>query len=72
MPKLHFKHEKGALHIGGGRIFFPGQPLDVTEEEKEELLARFPDDLEEKVAKPKKPPKGHGEGDADTGTAEKS
>lgn len=77
MPKLQYKHGKGALHIGGGRIFFPGQPLDVTEEEKEELLARFLDDLEvvteEKVNKrTKKTPKDEGASDADTSTAEKS
>jgi hypothetical protein len=79
MPKLQYKHEKGALHIGGGRIFFPGQPLPVSEEEKEELLARFSDDLEEveeaeekTVKRNRKSPKGEEITDADTSAAEKS
>lgn len=77
MPKLQLKHEKGALHLGGGRIFFPGQPLLVSEEAKNELLARFPDDLEETVEEKankrvKKTEKSEGEDHADAGSSTKS
>lgn len=81
MPKLQYKHEKGALHIGGGRIFFPGQPLYVTEEAKNALLSRFPDELEEVAMveteeksnkRSRKNPKEEEKVDADAGTAEKS
>lgn len=77
MSKLQYKHEKGALHIGGGRIFFPETPLEVTEEEKNALLSHFPGELEEvgeeKTNKrSRKNPKEEEKFDADAGTTEKS
>jgi hypothetical protein len=38
MPKVQYKHEKGALHIGRGRFFFPNEPVEVTEDELKNLL----------------------------------
>lgn len=47
MPKLQYKHTKGALHIGGGRFFFANEPVEVSEEERNELLQAYGEDLEE-------------------------
>ncbi|MGG3801786.1 hypothetical protein [Metabacillus fastidiosus] len=47
MPKIQYKHVKGALHIGGGRFFHANEPVTVSAEEKEELLELYGDDLEE-------------------------
>lgn len=47
MPKVQYKHEKGVLHIGGGRFFNPGEAHEVTAKERDELLDLYGDDLEE-------------------------
>jgi hypothetical protein len=47
MPKIQYKHEKGALHISGGRFFYPGEVHEVTAKERDELLKDYGDDLEE-------------------------
>jgi hypothetical protein len=52
--KVQFKHKKGVLHIGGGRFFYPGEPVEVTAAERDQLLDTYPDDLVEvKVSKGK-------------------
>lgn len=64
MPYVQLKHETGALHIGGGRFFYAGEPQKVTTKEKDELVAAYKD-LEE-VKEPKKQvtePPDDGEGD---------
>jgi hypothetical protein len=37
MPKIRYKHKKGALHIGGGRFFYAGQVYNVSDKEWKEL-----------------------------------
>jgi hypothetical protein len=51
MPKIQYKHKKGALHIGGGRFFYANEPVEVSAKERDELLSRY-EDLEE--VKPQK------------------
>lgn len=51
--KVQFKHKKGVLHIGGGRFFHPGELVDVTASERDELLEAYPADLEEVKGKTK-------------------
>lgn len=46
MPSIKYKHETGALHIGGGRFFYANQEVEVTAKERDELLKNYPD-LEE-------------------------
>jgi SepF-like predicted cell division protein (DUF552 family) len=46
MPRVQYKHETGALHIGGGRIFYANEPVEVPEEEIDQLLETYKD-LEE-------------------------
>lgn len=46
MPKLQYKSKTGALHIGGGRFFYAGEPVEVSAKEKDELLNNH-EDLEE-------------------------
>lgn len=46
MPYLKYNKQKGALHIGGGRIFYPNEPIEVGEDEVVALLDRH-SDLEE-------------------------
>ena len=31
--KYKLKQQKGVLHIGGGRFFYPGQPYELTAKE---------------------------------------
>ncbi len=64
MPYIQLKHETGALHIGGGRFFYAGEPQKVNAKERDTLLEAY-EDLEE-VAEPKKQvtePPDNGEGD---------
>jgi len=51
MPKIQYKHKKGALHIGGGRFFYANEPIEVSAKERDELLSKY-EDLEE--VKPQK------------------
>jgi hypothetical protein len=51
MPKIQYKHKKGALHIGGGRFFYANEPVEVSAKERDELLSKY-EDLEE--VKPQK------------------
>lgn len=53
MAKVILKHEEGVLHVGGGRFFYAGEPVEVSEEEKEQLLEAY-EDLEEFVEEEKK------------------
>lgn len=53
MAKVKYKHEEGALHIGGGRFFYANEEVEVTEAEKDQLLEAY-EDLEEVVEKKKK------------------
>lgn len=46
MPKVQYKQRKGALHIGGGRFFYAAEPVEVSEEEIDQLLETY-EDLEE-------------------------
>lgn len=46
MPKVQYKEKTGALHIGGGRFFHANEPVEVTEEEIDQLLETY-EDLEE-------------------------
>ncbi|ANB56407.1 hypothetical protein GFC29_3122 [Anoxybacillus sp. B7M1] len=46
MPKIQYKHKKGALHIGGGRFFYANEPVEVSAKERDELLSKY-EDLEE-------------------------
>ncbi|WP_309087192.1 hypothetical protein [Domibacillus sp.] len=46
MPKVQYKHKKGALHIGGGRFFYAAEPVEVSDEEIDQLLETY-EDLEE-------------------------
>ncbi|MGF6357097.1 hypothetical protein ABIE27_005036 [Paenibacillus sp. 4624] len=46
MPYLQYKKQKGALHVGGGRFFYPNEPIEVNEDEAVSLLDRHAD-LEE-------------------------
>jgi GH24 family phage-related lysozyme (muramidase) len=46
MPKLQYKQPTGALHIGGGRFFYANEPMEVPEEEVDQLLETY-EDLEE-------------------------
>lgn len=55
--KIKLKHEKGALHIGGGRFFYAGQGYDVSEEEAKKLTETY-DDLE--IVEEKKSGRGGG------------
>ncbi|WP_050184166.1 hypothetical protein [Domibacillus robiginosus] len=48
MPKVQYKHKKGALHIGGGRFFYAAEPVEVSGEEIDQLLGTY-EDLEEVV-----------------------
>lgn len=48
MAKVILKHKEGVLHIGGGRFFHANEPVEVTEAEKDTLLAAY-EDLEEFV-----------------------
>lgn len=47
MPKVQYKSKEGALHIGGGHFFYPNDPVEVSVEEKEQLLADYGEYLEE-------------------------
>jgi hypothetical protein len=47
MAKVIYKNKVGALHIGGGRFFYANEPVVVSEEEKDQLLAKYGEDLEE-------------------------
>lgn len=51
MPKIQYKHKKGALHIGGGRFFYANEPVEVSAKERDDLLSKY-EDLEE--VKPQK------------------
>lgn len=55
MAELQYKKETGALHIGGGRFFYSGEPVEVKDEEKAELLSKYADledvTTDEKVSK---------------------
>ena len=58
MPKIQYKNEKGALHIGDGRFFYAQQSVEVTAKERDELLKTYPDleetkEAEEEVKEPK-------------------
>ncbi|MDQ0658764.1 hypothetical protein [Paenibacillus sp. W2I17] len=55
MPYLKYNKQKGALHIGGGRFFYPNEPIEVSEDEAEALLKRH-SDLEEVKADDKVTP----------------
>lgn len=57
MPKVKYKHEKGALHIGGGRFFYAGEAYEVSDEEAKALTEAF-DDLE--IVEEKKSGRGGG------------
>lgn len=43
MAELQYKKETGALHIGGGRFFYAGEPVEVKDGEKAELLSKYAD-----------------------------
>lgn len=45
MPKVKYKHEKGALHVGGGRFFYAQKTYEISEEEWE-TLKKFEDLIE--------------------------
>ena len=45
--KIRLKHKKGALHIGGGRLFLAGEEYTVSTEERDALLKTYKNDLEE-------------------------
>ncbi|USG63989.1 hypothetical protein NDK47_17725 [Brevibacillus ruminantium] len=60
---IKYKHEKGALHIGGGRFFYAGETYEVPEEEAKQLTTAY-DDLE--TVEEKKAGRGGGK-HADTG-----
>ena len=50
MAKVQYKSKEGVLHIGGGRFFYGQKPVQVSEEEKGELLKLYKDleEVEEK------------------------
>lgn len=43
MPKVQYKKNKGALHIGGGRFFYAGEPVMLDGGEAEDLLSKHKD-----------------------------
>jgi hypothetical protein len=57
MAKIKYKHEKGALHIGGGRFFHAGEIYEVTDEDAK-LLTETYGDLE--IVEEKKAGRGGG------------
>ncbi|MCM3144365.1 hypothetical protein [Brevibacillus sp. MER 51] len=57
MPKIKYKHEKGALHIGGGRFFHAGETYEVSDKEAKELTTAY-EDLE--IVEDKKSGRGGG------------
>ncbi len=59
MGKVIYKREEGILHIGGGRFFHANEPVEVTEEEKVELLEKY-EDLEEFVEQKDEDPEKEG------------
>ncbi|MED1954915.1 hypothetical protein [Brevibacillus centrosporus] len=61
--KIKYKHEIGALHIGGGRFFYAGETYDLPEDEAKELTEEY-DDLE--IVEEKKVGRGGGK-NADAG-----
>lgn len=63
MPKVKYKHEKGALHVGGGRFFYAGEAYEVSDEEAKVLTEAY-GDLE--IIEEKKSGRG-GSKNADTG-----
>ncbi|MES5896977.1 hypothetical protein [Bacillus cereus group sp. RP43] len=54
MALVQLKHERGVLHIGGGRFFYAGEPQEVTAKERDELLETYGDLEEFKQPKNKK------------------
>lgn len=48
--KYKLKQEKGVLHVGGGRFFYPGESYELTDEEVEMYEGYFDvsDELEGK------------------------
>lgn len=67
MPKVKYKHEKGALHVGGGRFFYAGKTYEVADEEAKQLTEAY-DDLE--IVEEKKAGRGGGKhADAGEGKA---
>ena len=54
MPKIKYKHETGALHIGGGRFFHANEEVEVTVKERDELIKVYPDLVEVKENKKEK------------------
>jgi hypothetical protein len=43
MAKVQYKSKKGVFHIGGGRFFHAQKPVEVSEEESEQLLKTYSD-----------------------------
>lgn len=43
MAKVKYKHDKGVLHIGGGRFFHAKKPVEVNEKEVKTLLSKYDD-----------------------------
>lgn len=43
MPKVQYKKNQGALHIGGGRFFYAGEPVVVEKEEADDLISKHKD-----------------------------
>lgn len=43
MAKVRYKKENGILHIGGGRFFYGRNPVTVSDDEVDSLLASYED-----------------------------
>lgn len=59
MPKVQYKKKTGVLHIGGGRFFYANEPVEVPEEEIDELLETYEglEEVEEEAQDPEGPEK---------------
>ncbi|WP_404407724.1 hypothetical protein [Jeotgalibacillus malaysiensis] len=40
MPYIQYKEKTGVLHVGKGRFFYAGIPVEVTVDEEKELLKK--------------------------------
>lgn len=59
MPKIQYKAKDGILHIGGGRFFNAQEPVEVTDQERDDLLKAYKDleEVSETVEKSLETPK---------------
>lgn len=62
MAEVQYKSKKGVFHIGGGRFFYAQKPVEVADNELDNLLATYSNDLELVAGKEKEPADSNGDG----------